>query len=109
MRSGNQLQRYAPPDVKIPKRLGGGVLKELVEREARSGKVIHYAFAYINPVIYAGDKGRVLGYDNSHGFPHKHYLGKRTPEPALPWELIREKFETEWRAIASEFVSKGTI
>ena len=76
--SGKKTKRYAPPDVKIPKKLGGGVLKELVEQEIPSGKVIHYAFAYINPAIYAGDKGRVLGYDNSHGFPHRHYFGNRT-------------------------------
>ena len=99
--------RFAPPDVKIPKRLGGGILKELVEQEAISGKIVHYAFAYINPAIYAGDKGRVLGYDNSHGFPHKHYFGTRTPEPSMPWEEIREKFEIEWRQIASAFVSEG--
>lgn len=105
--SGKQTKRYAPADVKIPKKLGGGVLKELVEQEVTSGKIIHYALAYINPAIYAGDQGRVLGYDNAHGFPHKHYFGRRTPEPPLEWEELREKFETEWRKIASEFVSEG--
>ena len=46
--SGKQTKRYAPADVKIPKKLGGGVLKELVEQEVASGKIIHYALAYIN-------------------------------------------------------------
>ncbi len=61
---------YAPPDVRIPRRLGGGVLKERVVRELPSKRVIQYALAYINPQIFSGDNGRVLGYDNAHGFSH---------------------------------------
>jgi len=104
--SGKQTKRYAPADVKIPRKLGGGVLKEFVEQEVASGKIIHYALAYINPAIYTGDQGSVLGYDNAHGFPHKHFFGIRTPEPGLPWEEIREKFEIEWREIALKFVGE---
>lgn len=37
---------YAPKDVKIPARLGGGVLKERVVREWPSRKVVLYALAY---------------------------------------------------------------
>ena len=44
---------YAPKDVTIPARLGGGVLKERVIRELPSKKVISYALAYINPLISA--------------------------------------------------------
>ena len=69
------VEYYVPPDVKIKKKLGGGVLKESVTREQPSGKVLHYALAYINANIYAGDSGRVIGYDNSHGYSHKHYYG----------------------------------
>ena len=32
--------------------------------------------AYINHSIYSGDNGRVLGYDNTHNFHHKHYFGE---------------------------------
>lgn len=39
---------YAPPDVQIPRGLGGGVLKERVVRELPSKKVVPYALAYTN-------------------------------------------------------------
>lgn len=80
-KSGNEILRYAPEDVRIPDRLGGGVLKELVEQEMPSGKLRRYSLAYINPLIYAGDNGRVLGYDNAHRFAHRHFKGVITPEP----------------------------
>lgn len=101
-------RRYAPDDVNIPRKLGGGKLKELVIQDEH-GKLVHYSLAYINPLIYAGDNGRVLGYDNSHGSPHKHYLGNITPEPHLSWQKIREKFENEWREIALAFVNEEEL
>jgi hypothetical protein len=104
-----QIRRYAPPDVKIPARLGGGMLKELVEQDVPSGKLLRYALAYINPAIFAGDNGRVLGYDNAHGYPHRHYMGQITSEPDLPWERIRERFEQEWRQLAMDFVNGELI
>jgi hypothetical protein len=79
-------------------------LKELVEQE-QSGKLRRYSLAYINPAIFAADNGRVLGYDNAHGYPHRHFMGKITPEPDLTWEQIRNKFEQEWREIAMNFVN----
>jgi hypothetical protein len=100
-----QIRRYAPDDAEIPKRLGGGILKELVEQEMPSGKLRRYALAYINGRIFSKDNGRVLGYDNDHGYPHRHYMGEITPEPDLTWEQIREKFEKEWREIAMNFVN----
>ena len=96
---------YAPKDVLIPMRLGGGVLKERVIRELPSKKVISYALAYINPMIYSGDNGRVLGYDNSHGFSHRHYLGTVTAEAFPGYEALYERFESEWRDIAIRFVN----
>jgi hypothetical protein len=104
---GISLLRYAPADAKIPERLGGGILKELVEQDMPSGKLRRYSLAYINPLIFTGDNGRVLGYDNAHGRPHRHFMGEITPEPDLSWEQIREKFEREWRDIALKFVSGG--
>ena len=32
--------------------------------------------AYINHLIFSGENGRVLGYDNSHNFHHRHYFGE---------------------------------
>ena len=87
---------YAPPDVKIPRRLGGGILKERVIRELPSKRVVSYALAYINPIIFSGDNGRVLGYDNSHDYSHRHYLGIDTTWAAsLPIPLRAMKICTK--------------
>lgn len=105
--ASDELLRYAPEDARIPVHLGGGILKERVEQHVMSGKLERYSLAYINPAIFAGDNGRVLGYDNAHGYPHRHFMGTITPEPLLSWEAIREKFEVEWRKIAMEYVNGG--
>jgi hypothetical protein len=103
------IRRYAPDDAVLSKKLGGGKLKELIEQEVLSGKVLHYSLAYINPLIYAKDNGRVLGYDNAHGYSHKHYMGVITHEPFTSWEELRIKFEHEWREIAMKFVNGDPI
>lgn len=103
------ISRYAPADASIPAKLGGGILKELVEQDADTKELLKYSLAYINPLIHAGDNGRVLGYDNAHGFPHKHYMGRITPEPNRSWEEIRKRFEQEWREIARNFVNGDPI
>ena len=59
MKRPKKQEIYAPADVKIPSRLGGGVLKERVIRDLPSKKVASYALAYINPLIFSGDNGRV--------------------------------------------------
>ena len=100
---------YAPRDVLIPARLGGGVLKERVIRELPSKKVVSYALAYINPLIFSGDNGRVLGYDNSHGYSHRHYMGSITAEPFTGYEALYDRFEQEWQALAIKFVNGEAI
>ncbi len=57
-----------------PKR-GGGLIK-IEAWENDKGKIVKYSMAYINHLIFAGDNGRVLGYDNTHNFHHKHYFGE---------------------------------
>jgi Family of unknown function (DUF6516) len=96
---------YKPKDVQIGKRFGGGVLKEYVIRELPSRNVIQYSLAYINSAIFAQDNGRVLGYDNSHGYSHKHYFGVVTPQAFTTYEELYEQFETEWQQIAISFVN----
>jgi hypothetical protein len=81
------------------------MLKERVIREMPSGKVVQYALAYINPQIFSGDNGRVLGYDNSHGFSHKHLMGEMSSEAFPGYESLYDRFEAEWQEIAIEFVN----
>ncbi len=106
MKTPRTQEIYAPKDVSIPTRLGGGILKERVKRELPNKKVISYALAHINPLIFSGDNGRVLGYDNSHGYSHRHYMGTITPEHFVSYEALYERFEKEWQAIAIEFVNR---
>lgn len=57
-----------------PKR-GGGLIKiEIWEND--KGEIVKYSMAYINHLIFSGDNGRVLGYDNTHNYHHKHYFGE---------------------------------
>ena len=105
MKKHKTQEIYAPKDVRIPAKLGGGLLKERVIRELPSKKVISYALAYINQNIFSGDNGRVLGYDNSHGYSHRHYFGVVTPELFTSYEALYERFEHEWQAIAIKYVN----
>jgi hypothetical protein len=109
MKAPKTQEIYAPKDVAIPARLGGGVLKERVIRELPSKKVVSYALAYINPLIFSGDNGRVLGYDNSHGYSHRHYMGSITAEPFTGYEALYDRFEQEWQALAIKFVNGEAI
>ena len=60
----------------VPSDKGGGVIK--FEAWEYENKIIKYNMAYINKNIFSNDNGRVVGYDNSHDFHHKHYLGEIT-------------------------------
>lgn len=57
----------------VPACKGGGVIK--FEAWEHKHKVVKYNMAYINKLLCSYDNGRVLGYDNSHHFHHKHYWG----------------------------------
>jgi len=45
--------------------------------------------------IFAGDNGRVLGYDSQHGRHHRHYLGTVTEIAFESFEEIEALFEGE--------------
>ncbi len=59
----------------INSKKGGGIIK-IEAWENDSGEIVKYSMAYINHLIFAGDNGRVLGYDNTHNFHHKHYFAE---------------------------------
>ena len=58
----------------VPDTLGGGLIK--FEAWELEGIVVKYNMVYINQNFYPNDNGRVVGYDNAHGFHHKHYFGE---------------------------------
>ena len=77
----------------------GALLKE--EVHFQQGRVVGYALAYVNLNICAVDNGRVLGYDNSHGFHHRHRMGMVEPIEFTTYEALLEQFLEEvyelWR------------
>lgn len=80
---------------------GGGVLSYEVWGYVEGGEtmVTRYNLAYINHLMHAGDNGRVLGFDNAHGFHHRHYFGKVEAINFVSYEAILERFQHEWLEI----------
>lgn len=99
-------KRYRPDDVvcrenivRLKGKRKGGYLKETVQ--TLRGEVIGYALAYINPTLTAIDNGRVLGYDNAHGYHHRHFMGEETAVAYTSFDELVSRFEAEvyqlWR------------
>jgi hypothetical protein len=80
---------------------GGGMLRREIWVD-RLGRVVRYNLAYVNHWIYAGDDGRVLGYDSAHGHHHRHYRGKLTTVGFESFEQIEARFQKEWNRLAKE-------
>ena len=62
--------------------------------------VTRYNLAYINPLVFGGDHGRVLGYDNAHSEHHRHYMGKTEAVEVRSYEEALDRFQAEWQALA---------
>jgi hypothetical protein len=41
----------------------------------------------------------VLGYDNAHGYHHRHCMGQVEPVDFLSYEATLERFQQEWQAL----------
>ncbi len=65
------------------------------------GKITRYNLAYINRQLFSGDNGRVIGFDNAHGYHHRHYYGKVEAVSFTSYEDIEMLFEKEWLALRS--------
>ena len=78
----------------------GAKLKEEVW-ETEDDQVVSYSLAYINHRICGVDNGRVLGYDNSHQHPHRHFMGAVKPVEFANYEALSKRFYAEvyelWR------------
>jgi hypothetical protein len=80
---------------------GGGLLSYEVWGYQERGKyvVTHYNLAYINHARFSGDNGRVLGFDNAHGYHHRHFMGQQESVEFVSYEATLERFQQEWMAI----------
>ena len=80
---------------------GGGVLRREIWVDGR-GRVVRYNLAYVNPLIYPGDNGRVVGYDSAHGQHHRHFRGKTTAVRFVSFGEIEARFRREWSKLVKE-------
>src|ERR1017187_6318828 len=80
---------------------GGGMVRREIWVD-RLGRVVRYNLAYINHLVYAGDNGRVLGYDSAHGSHHRHYRGNVTTVRFESFEEIEARFQRERNRLAWE-------
>ncbi|MDO9225675.1 MAG: DUF6516 family protein [Pseudomonadota bacterium] len=83
---------------------GGGLLSYEVWGYVEKGLTVvtRYNLAYINHAIHQGDNGRVLGFDNAHGYHHRHYLGKVEAIEFVSYEATQERFQQEWLEIVNK-------
>ncbi len=89
----------------VSRKRGNGTVRYEVWQD--DGIVTRYNLAYINHLIYSGDNGRVLGYDNRHGH-HRHIMGTIESVEITSFEEIEQRFELEWVAVLEEYHAKRT-
>jgi len=85
----------------IPKKRGNGTVRREVWVDAQN-RVCRYNLAYINARLFAGDHGRVLGFDNAHDCHHRHWYGVVSAFDFRNFEAVEEMFEAELMDILSE-------
>jgi len=78
----------------VPYEKGGGIIKfEAWEYESQ---IVKYNMVYINKSVYPNDNGRVMGYDNSHDFHHKHSFGHITElDDFVNYQDLVQRFKNE--------------
>ena len=74
---------------------GNGLLRREVWVDEH-GQVVRYNLAYVNHTVFSGDHGRAVGYDNAHGYHHRHYMGVVEPVEFISFEDIEVRFEADW-------------
>ena len=84
---------------KISDRRGNGRLRREVWVDAETNKVVRYNLAYINQRLYAGDNGRIVGYDNAHDGHHRHYFGSIEPVQFTSFQDTEASFEADWLSL----------
>jgi hypothetical protein len=94
---------------RVKAKQGGGVLSfEVWGRVSKHGtEVTRYNLAYINHDIFQGDNGRVLGFDNAHGYHHRHFMGRIEAVGYISYEETLKRFQQEWSALIDCYKEHG--
>jgi hypothetical protein len=74
-RSKKTFKKVVSEQFPVKAQSGGGILK-IETWENEKGEIVKYSMAYINHLIFSGDNGRVIGYDNTHNLHQRHYFGE---------------------------------
>jgi hypothetical protein len=78
--------------------IGQGIMREEVWQDS-AGNVVKYNLAFVNHSLCAKDNGRVLGYDNSHGEHHRHYMGRAERFTFTKYRDVLSRFFDEVRKL----------
>lgn len=84
--------------ISIHKKKGNGIIRRRIWVDT-ANKVTRYSLAYINHHLFHDDNGRVLGYDNAHGYHHKHCMGKVEPVVFTNIDEIEKRFQQEFEVL----------
>lgn len=84
--------------ITLHKSKGNGILRRQIWCD-NENNVTRYNLAYINYNLFQGDNGRVLGYDNAHGYHHKHYMGIIESVEFISFTHIEARFQQEFEVI----------
>jgi hypothetical protein len=69
------------------------IREEVYQNEG--GEVVKYNLAFIHPGICQKDNGRVLGYDNAHGYHERHFMGSAEETSFTNYEITVTGFYDE--------------
>ncbi|MDO9142760.1 toxin-antitoxin system TumE family protein [Rhodoferax sp.] len=84
----------------ITQKRGNDQLRREIWVDAQ-GQVTRYNLAYVNHAMHGADNGRVVGYDNQHGYHHRHYFGVVAAVEFTSFDDIEDQFQTDWTALRS--------
>ncbi len=80
---------------------GWGLIREEVW-QGEGGEVTRYNLAFIcHPMCFV-DNGRVLGYDNRHEHPHRHFKGHVEPFQYAGYDKLLARFLAEVEVLRKE-------
>ena len=86
--------------IMVSRKRGNGTLRFEVWED--NGVVTRYNLAYINHLIFSGDNGRVVGFDNKHGH-HRHFKGTVESVVTTNFEEIEKRFEQDWSGVLEDY------
>lgn len=101
MTSKNKVILLEQERFELRPKSGGGLLSYEVWGYRDKGKTVvtRYNLACINHAICHVDNGRVLGFDNAHGYHHRHHMGGVAAVEFISYEATLERFQQEWLEI----------